>query len=268
MAEANASILPAAIVAAPSPGRLAQLSLQGLRHAQALGADSVEVTAARLYAWNRLPMSVWRRLAAGPALLSTKTLIAAGSAWTQVMAGPPASPWCVWRLRGDPVEHSGPGWKLYVSPHPLQLADAVAASLNAAVGLPVVSLKYGGDAYGMLRPDKLVVHLASADVVPVLANRLLRALGGCPVQGVPYTAELGGDGLISWGCDPPAGSSGAAIGPSWRTWVTRLLAEGLASPRPSGIEPCQVALDRIALAGVDPHTWTPAADLWARKDIV
>ena len=81
MAEANASS-PTTIVAAPSPGRLAQLSLQGLRHAQALGADLVEVTAARLYAWNRLPMSVWHRLAAGPALLSTKTLIAAGSAWT------------------------------------------------------------------------------------------------------------------------------------------------------------------------------------------
>ena len=266
MAEANASILPATRDVAQLQGRLAQLSLQGLWHAQALGAESVEVTAGRLYTWNRLPLSAWRRLAAEPAFVSTKSVGAAGSVWTQVMPGPPASPWCVWRLRGDPVEHTGPGWKLYVSPHPLQLAEAVVASLDAAAGLPVVSLKYGGDAYEILRPDKLVVHLASVDAVPLLADRLLRLLGGCPVHGVPFTAELGGDGLISWGCDPPAGSSDARIGPSWRTWVTRLLAEGLASPCPVGAEPWQVALDRIARAGVDPHTWTLAADLWAKND--
>src|SRR5271157_3352605 len=84
VAEANGSILPATIIAAPPQGRLAQLSLQGLQHAQALGAESVEVTAARLYAWNRLPLSAWRRLAAEPALVSMKSVIAAGSAWTQV----------------------------------------------------------------------------------------------------------------------------------------------------------------------------------------
>ena len=138
------------------------------------------------------------------------------------MAGPPASPMVrlatAWRSCGA----QRAGLELCVSPHPFQLADAIAASLNAAAGLPVVSLKYGGDAYGMLRPDKLVVHLASADVVPVLANRLLRVLGGCPVQGVPYTAGARGDGLISWGCDPPAGSPAPSSARGWRTWVTCL----------------------------------------------
>ena len=30
--------------------------------------------------------------------------------------------------------------------------------MAACEGLPVISLKYGADAHGMLRPDKLVVH--------------------------------------------------------------------------------------------------------------
>ncbi len=184
MAEANASILPATRDVAQLQGRLAQLSLQGLWHAQALGAESVEVTAGRLYTWNRLPLSAWRRLAAEPAFVSTKSVGAAGSVWTQVMPGPPASPWCVWRLRGDPVEHTGPGWKLYVSPHPLQLAEAVVASLDAAAGLPVVSLKYGGDAYGILtarqaRRASCVRGCGAAPCRPpaALARRLPRARG-------------------------------------------------------------------------------------------
>jgi hypothetical protein len=268
VAEAHASICRPTITAYRQQGRLAHLSVQGLQHAQALGAESVAITAARLYAWNRLPSSAWRRLAAEPALLSAKSVRAAGNTWMQVTPGPPVSPWCIWRPRGDPVEHTGPIWKLYVSPSPMHLAEAVAASLAAAAGLPVVSLKYGGDAQGILRPDKLVVHLASVDAVRGLANRLLHSLDGCPAHGVPYTAELGGNGLISWGCDPPAGSADASIGPSWRSWVTHLLAEGLASQCPSGIEPWQVALDRVAQAGVDPGTWAPAPDLWARIDPV
>lgn len=268
MVEAHASFCRPTVAANRPQGRLAHLSVQGLQHAQALGAESIGITAARLYAWNRLPTSAWRRLAAEPALVSTKSVSAAGEMWMQVTPGPPASPWCVWRLRGNPVEHTGPTWKLYVSPHPLQLAEAVAACLAAAAGLPVVSLKYGGDAQGILRPDKLVVHLASVDAVHLLAFRLLHLLDGCPVHGVPYTAELGGDGLISWGRDPPVGSADASIGPSWRSWVTHLLAQGLASRCPSQIEPWQVALDRIAHAGVDPRTWTPAPDLWARTNPV
>jgi len=264
--EAHAPIAPVATTAGRPEGRLARLSVQGLQHAQALGADPVAVTAARLYAWNRLPASAWRRSAAEPALVARTSASAAGTTWVQVSAGPPTSPWCVWRPRADPLEQTGPGWKLYVSPQPLQLAEAVAAALTAAASLPVVSLKYGGDAYGILRPDKLIIHLATVDAVHQLASRLLRLLDGCPVHGVPYSAELGGDGLVSWGCDPPAGSADARIGPSWRAWVTHNLAEGLAGRRDGGIEPWQAALDRIARAGVDPLTWAPMPDLWAAAE--
>jgi len=247
-------------------GRLAQLSLTGLKHAQALESPSVAATAARLYAWNRMPASAWRRVAAEPALLAARATGAAGTTWIQVLPGPPVAPWCIWRPSRDPIEPAGRHWKVYVSPHPLQLAEAVAAAMAACAGLPVISLKYGADAQGMLRPDKLVVHLATPEAVHLLADRLLAALDGCPVHGVPYTAELGGDGLISWGCDPPAGSSAAEIGPSWRTWVTRLLAEGLTGERRPGAESWERSLNDIECAGVDPSTWAPKPWLWANAD--
>ncbi|MGB7974517.1 MAG: hypothetical protein WCF81_09245 [Roseiarcus sp.] len=246
--------------------RLAQLSLTGLQHAQALESPSVAATAARLYAWNRMPASVWRKVEAEPALLAARAIGAAGTKWIQILSGPPVAPWCIWRPRSDPIEPARLHWKVYVSPHPLQLAEAVAATMAACDGLPAISLKYGADAQGMLRPDKLVVHLTAPEAVHLLADRVLNALDGCPVHGVPYTAELGGDGLISWGCDPPAGSSAAEIGPSWRTWVTRLLAEGLAAKGRPGTEPWERSLNDIERAGVDPRTWAPKPWLWANAD--
>ena len=191
---------------------------------------------------------------------------ARGGRGSRTLPGPPVSPWCVWRSRVNPIEPGTRHWKVYVSPHPLQLAEAVVAVMAACQGLPVISLKYGADAHGMLRPDKLVVHLTAPEAVQVLADRALRALDGCPVQGVPYTAELGGDGLISWGCDPPAGSPAAKLGPSWRTWVTHLLAEGLAAERRPGAEPWERSLYEIERAGVEPSTWAPKPWLWANAD--
>jgi hypothetical protein len=249
--------------AATASGRLAQLSLQGLQHAQALAAVSVEVTAARIYAWNRLPSSAWRRLDAEPALIAAKAAGAAGKKWIQIAAGPP---WCRWRPMDAPTATHGRLWKLYVSPQPHHLAEAVCISLSECEGLPVVSLKYGVDADGILRPDKLVIHVATQEAVAALAERLMHRLGGCPAHGTPYTAELGGDGLISWGCDPPPGSAAARVAPSWRSWVARQLADGLARQRSPGIEPWQRALEDVARAGVDPLTWAPMPELWAISD--
>lgn len=152
--------------------------------------------------------------------------------------------------------------KVYVSPHPLDLPEAVSACITASTGLPVVGIKYGLDVYGMLRPDKLVVYLAELDAVEVLAKRLLAVIGGLRTHGVPFTAELGGNGLISWGIDPPRDSEAATLGGSWRQWITRVLALGLTSPDEPATEPWERALRGLAKAGVDPLTWAPKADLW------
>ena len=248
---------------APSRGRLAELSLQGLRQAQELSGRSVDDIALRLYRWNRLPTAAMRRIEAEPMRVRAIAARAAGVTWINDAPSQSSGPWSFWRPRGEPLKPTGRCWKVYVSPAPVHLAEAVYATLKAASGLPVVSLKYSADAAGMLRPDKLVVHLETFEAVVVLASRLIETLEGCPVHGVPFTAELGGDGLVSFGCDPPPGSDAASRGGSWRMWVTQTLALGLIAPRAASQEPWEHALDEARRAGVDPATWAPKGDLWA-----
>lgn len=261
----DAALARASASGAARRGLLAELSMAALANVTAAGTESVAAAAVRLYTFGRLPMSAWRRLGMDQATLRAELAGAATAAWLQVAAGPPDGPWWSWRPRLGPAAPPDAGWKLYVSPQAPLMTEAVRATLGACVGLPVVSVKCGGDASGMLRPDKLVVHLATQQAVHALAERLQRELDGCPVHGVPFTAALGGDGLLSWGRDPPLHSHWAAVGPSWRSWVTWLLAEGLAAPsEPSG-DACQAALRSVARAGVDPLTWAAADDIWTRR---
>ena len=90
-------------------------------------------------------------------------------------------------------------------------------------------------------------------------------LGGVAAQGVPFTSEIAGDGLLSWGMDPPATERDAWGGrESWRLWLTHRLARALLAARSAGegIEPWRFALERLRLEGVDTGSWTPAASLW------
>jgi hypothetical protein len=236
--------------------------MAGLQHAQELGAASVEAVAARLYSWNRLPTSAWCRVAWQADVLQAEASAAAGREWVLAASGPPSGAWWVWRPRAGSLNTAGSVWKLYISPQPNQLGEAVRRAFAACAGLPVISLKYGGDAQGMLRPDKLVVHFETREAVHAASERLSPMLADCPVHGVPFSAELACDGLLSYGCDPPPGSPASHSGQSWRAWITRRLAEPLAYPTEFGPEPWRAALAHVARAGVDPVTWAPAADIW------
>jgi hypothetical protein len=93
-------------------------------------------------------------------------------------------------------------------------------------------------------------------------------LAGVAAQGVPFTSEIGGDGLLSWGMDPPQTAARSWNGRlSWRLWLTHRLARALISacrsPESSTAEPWRFALERLRLEGVDTATWTPAASLWS-----
>lgn len=101
------------------------------------------------------------------------------------------------------------------------------------------------------------------------AARIRAALDGCPAQGVPFTAPLGDDGLLSWGMDPPAAAQSHAWAEreSWRLWVTNRLATAIlaasVAPTVAGAPtPWAYAMTRIRLDRVDPVTWTPAPDIW------
>ncbi|HYN21108.1 MAG TPA: hypothetical protein VE078_09125 [Thermoanaerobaculia bacterium] len=256
-------------------GRLAELSLAALRYAQDLAVDDPLILSFRLYGYNRRPLTPsWkRRLPGGDSVLSWLGIAPRGRwrplldrGWERV--GGSAEWWLSWRSRGDDdMPGGGATWKLYVSPMPEALPESFGAILEALTAARAAQFKVGADARGILRADKIVAYFPSFDRLASAADALAGRLSGMTAQGVPFTSEIGGDGLLSWGVDPPREES-AFGGESWRLWLTHRLARAIVSARSAtssgASEPWRFALDRVRLEGVDTDTWTPGAVLWQR----
>jgi hypothetical protein len=149
-----------------------------------------------------------------------------------------------------------PVCKLYVSPRPEALADAFPHIADAFVRSDVRSFKVGRRIEGLLRPDKIIAYFDDRAHLEAVAGVLARSLAGCPVQGVPFTTDAGGNGLLSSGVDPPPRHA-----TSWRAWVTNRLAASLIAHRATApSDRVAAALAEIRLAGVDPELWLPSAD--------
>jgi len=276
----------------PAPGerggRIATLSVAALRYGQALALNDPALLTWRLYAYNRQPLTPrWQRLVPDPEAMARHLGIGAGgahrklldSAWLPAeMAG-----WMAWFARprageageGGPGRRSGgPTWKLYVSPRAEALAESFGAVLEALTAARALQFKVGCDAGGLLRPDKVVAYFPSYERLAAAAGSVLARLDGAPAQGVPFTAEIGGGGLLSWGVDPPDAERSVLGGgrESWRVWVSHRLAWALSAAQTSArktpdalvepIEPWRFALERVRLEGVDTETWAPGAALW------
>ncbi|MDQ3933621.1 MAG: hypothetical protein M3340_03210 [Actinomycetota bacterium] len=257
-------------------GRIAALSTAALRYGQELDGLPESLLALRLYFYGRKPVSprLRRELPDEHAVAARLGVVPGGSAWPEIESGwievpPPQGErtvWRHWRPRAMPSGRSrgrAANYKLYVSPtaDALELAlPAVAGTLASARG--VVAFKVGRDLPDVCRPDKLVVYLDRLDDLQEAAELLRERLDGCPAHGVPFTAAVTSDGLLSWGADPPGGSGPAS---SWRMWVVEQLAAYLALARRSdaaGLEPWRFALERLRLSGVDTDTWVPASGMW------
>jgi hypothetical protein len=241
-------------------GEIARLSLDALRYAARLRIAELPVLAGRIYAYNRLPLSpMWARR------FPTRVAVAEH-------LGPTAAPWTpsgdsdVWRAWFR-VTRDGSGGdtthKLYVSPQPSALADAFRMTVETLAQTEATGFKVGADVLGLLRPDKLVVYFDGFDPLAEAAEKLRARLDGLPAHGVPFTAEITRDGLLSWGVDPPRSEQtlGLTGGESWRVWLAHRLAGALLAAHDQP-EPWGYALERIRLEGVDPHTWAPRQAMW------
>jgi hypothetical protein len=258
---------------ASGDGRLASLSLAALRAAQALPLEDAERLTWFLYAFNRRPLTpAWKRLLPNGAAVERYLGIAAGGAnrarlnrsWSRVET----QGWLSWKARGRPAsEPSRPAatYKLFVSPLPEALADSFGAILEALTAARARQFKVGANANGLLRPDKIVAYFTGFEPLAEAAAEVRQRLGGAPAHGVPFTSGIGGDGLLSWGVDPPQTEWGSFVGDSWRLWLARRLAQAILAARrspASGVEPWSFALERLRLDGIDTITWTPGALLW------
>ncbi|MET8040632.1 hypothetical protein ABZU25_07170 [Micromonospora sp. NPDC005215] len=255
-------------------GRIGELSRAALRYAQCLADLPEPLLAGRLYSYGRTPVHprLRERLPNRSAIADHLGLAPDGqlvrelsdARWTA--PAPPAEHHHWWHWHAPPPadpfapQHTS-GYKLYVSPTLAVMPDAVRAVAQVVPGLPGVSgFKVGADHVGLCRPDRLVVYLDQPTDLTACAEALRDKLSGLPADGVTFSTALTGDGLLSWGTDPPGAKT------SWRGWVTARLARYLAAAQladPGAAPPWRLALHRLRLSGVDTRTWTADRGLWA-----
>lgn len=250
-------------------GRIARLSHEALRYAQALSIAEPFALANRIYRYNRLPLTpMWRRLlpdtAAHARYLGISdggpALAALAQAWSSLAS---SSHWMFWTARGKRrASSSGRSYKLYVSPKPESLSgDGFAQIVSALTAARATSFKTGAGVTGMLRPDKIVGYFADFESLGEGASRIGERLDGMPAHGVPFTAEIGGHGLLSWGVDPPRHDAAWTSTASWRMWLAQRLAQAIIAARGTP-EPWRFAVERLRLEDIDTENWTPGARIF------
>jgi hypothetical protein len=261
-----------------SQGRLALLSNAALRYGESLLLDDPPRLAGRLYGFGRQPVTpMWTRLLAdGQAVLS---FLGAGvgtdlrrrldSDWQE--ASDRKTPgWLVWSNRVRSKSEMGRAHcKLYVSPAVIAMPQAFPVVLEIA-SAQVGHFKIGSDAAGLLRPDKIVLYFPNQERLFAVASELASLLKGTAPHGVPFSAEITSDGLLSWGMDPPQSERILAWQEpeSWRLWIVRRLAAAMIAAQTdarSSMAPGQFALERLRHEGVDVDGWTPSASIWHSK---
>lgn len=249
-----------------------------MRSAAALGTRDASVLFEHLYTYNSLPLteSRARRFADVEGVREELGLRADGELasllarhWVS-LPGEVDNGWLTWvrptrfeRLAGAT---SAVELKLYLSPTMEALPTAFRVLAETLSHSHATAFKVGADAVGLLRPDKLMAYFATLADLIQSAHQLADRLTDVPAQGVPFTAEIAGEGLLSWGIDPPERAKvlGKAT-PSWREWVCYQLAVALAEAGEGedGPEPLwQQALERLRETGVEVERWLPPAASW------
>jgi len=286
--------------------RIGQLSTDALRYGQALSVTDISELSMRLYHYHGIPVSVrWQErlerpekvaelLGVGPKgqhsrILRTHWQVtptqrnkdskngANGHHHEHEVGNPRAESenfvsWLSWVSRKSQPQTSKTKstFKLYISPLPEFISEVFGIAFNTLAKTNAFHMKVGADAQGLLRPDKMVAYFSTQEDLREASQALAKDLDGCPPHGVPFTAEISGDGLLSWGVDPPETKQLLSWKPqeSWRLWLTNRLANALLSAGNSradesgGLEPWQYAMERLSLEGVDTESWTPAQKLW------
>jgi len=259
---------------AGAQGTLPRLAQDALEYAQRLDIDDSGKLSARLYFYNRAPLTPsWKCRFPTSDAVAAHLGIDSGGATRRILEGgwrrtKPSSQfdgWFHWQSRMEKHEAEvRQSYKLYVSPRPELTGDAFRCVAEILADSPAFHFKVGYDAAGLLRPDKIVIYFLNFEALRQTADLIARRLEGCAAQGVPFTAALEGDALLSWGADPLPGIGMLSWQEreSWRLWITNRLATSLLvakSASNGGLEPWQFALERLRLDNVDTDTWTPLA---------
>jgi hypothetical protein len=247
-------------------GRIARLSLSALHMAACDAPDDPAVLAHWLYRFGSVPRgpAIDRDFGLDDEPMCALGLTIGGAARRILESAYEASTlqgWYSFARSAEPAQLAA-ACKLYVSPRPQALPDAFVRIVQVFVQAEVRSFKVGRGVEGLLRSDKIMAYFDERPQMDAVVAKLMRVLSGCPVQGVPFTAEEGGDGLLSSGVDPPLGDTAA----SWRAWVTARLAAGLVARR--GRPPADAVtgtLSDLRSVGVDTARWRSGAGTFRQE---
>jgi hypothetical protein len=259
------------------------LAVAALKYAQELTWLNERELSFRIYCYGRQPVTPALYREVGPASALKRRLGLDSDGPVQRITGDRWRP-----LSGNPEGHTAwwqwsrtmPGastlaadrmtYKLYVSPSVSEVAgvlESVAALLATCRG--PTGFKVGAGVEGICRPDKIVVYFPQFEDLQRFGWALEEKIRGCPAHGVPFSADVSADGLLTWGIDPPAAwSRTKSRRTSWRMWLAGLLAEYLllgTGPEPADPLLWQFALNRLRLSGIDTDTWIPAGTSWMEQ---
>jgi hypothetical protein len=244
------------------------LSFDALRYAQDLEDTDTDTLARALYLYNRIPMApFWTARFPDRDAVLAHIGSTPDATWT-ILPPEQSNGWVTFHARSRRSYAPGAAvYKLYVSPRPENIRDAFEAVVRVLAGRDI-DFKIGHDAAGLLRPDKMVAYFGQREEIDEVAAALRARLAGCPAHGVPFTAFLGHDGLLSWGLDPPDSERALSwLGrESWRLWLATKLGASMAFAKSESsrraVAPWRFAVERVRRFGVDVARWTPSESLW------
>lgn len=246
--------------------RPAQLTLDALAHGERLLPMPVTTLAYRLYRYNTIPCSArWSARFPSSAAVGEQLGISGlerqprfrESGWAARRREKHSEPWLSWFCAERRRAHAADAamYKLYVSPEPAAFRDAFQIAAPLILESEAIAFKVGGDVFGVLRPDKMVIYFSTHAALMNLGAALQAKLTGVRAHGVPFTASLDSEGLISCGADPRVPPNRDPLArESWRLRVAGRLAGSLAvaGTRTSpALTPSRFALARLALDGAD-----------------
>jgi len=257
-------------------GRLNHLADEALRYGESLRLEDADELAARLYSYGTVPLSpTWTRrltgsdevldfLGASPGTSLHRDL---ASLFTHTPAQEDGA-WMSWSKASRRTPRAtDPVYKLYVSPQPEDFPRTFRELVQVLAVHDHLQFKVGASALGVLRPDKAVVYFENVEMLQRAADLLATRLASVAPQGVPFSAEIAGDGLLSWGMDPPRNARVLSWHDydSWRLWVVRRLARAIVTAQSEphgGADASRYAVERLRLDGVDVEAWTPSNATW------
>jgi hypothetical protein len=256
--------------------RIAALSVSAVKHAGRLEIDDAQMLAPRLYFYNRVPVNSWAVSLWPNAEAVLRFLDADRPQFDHLRERFAMSfsdwpnEWITWRRRAPqcPPTSDVQRLKLYVSPAVQDMKVALSETLAVLPASGATAFKIGPHAHGLLRPDKCVVYFDTREQLFALVDALRPRLAGLCAQGVPFTAPIDDEGILSWGTDPPPewGQIGWHADDSWRLWICNRLASALISGARENNSHAswRFALTKLWLSGVDTRDWTlqPTPDAW------